>query len=93
MGRRDYFEGGLTQSISGPVQSAEELFQLGLNYATGRNAAYNLVTAHKWFSIAAMRGSKRAKSLRTEIASELSKAELRKAQRDARGWLKRNRMV
>ena len=93
MGRRDYFEGGLTQSVTGPVQSADELFQLGLNYATGRQVTYNLVTAHKWLSIAAMQGSKRARRLRTEIAGELTRAELRKAQRDARSWLKRNRML
>ncbi len=93
MGRRDYFAGGMTQPVSGAVQSAEELFQLGLSYATGRNGNYNLVSAHKWFSIAALCGSTRAKRFRAEIASELTKAELRKAQRDARNWLKRNRII
>lgn len=93
MGRRDYLEAGLTLSPPDISKTPEELFQMGLNHATGRNAAYNLVAAHKWFSIAAVRGSQRAKNFRSELARELSKADLRKAQREARTWLKRHNVI
>ncbi len=90
MGRRDYLEAGLTLSRPDWGKTPEELFQMGLNHATGRNATFNLVAAHKWFSIAAVRGSSRARSFRSELARELSRADLRKAQREARAWLKQH---
>ena len=90
MGRRDYLEAGLTLHPTDIAPTPDELFQRGLAHATGRNAPYNLVAAHKWFSIAALHGSRRAKHFRTELARELSRAELRKAQREARAWLKRH---
>jgi hypothetical protein len=49
-----------------------------------------LVSAHKWFNIAAMNGCKDAVRLRHEIAAELSKDEIAAAQRDARDWVARH---
>jgi uncharacterized protein len=66
------------------------LVELGLMYASGRDVPADLVTAHQWFNIAAMRGDKEAVRLRREIAAEMSDAEIGAAQRAARDWLKAN---
>jgi TPR repeat protein len=68
--------------------SADELFELGMMYSSGRSVAADLVTAHKWFNLAAMRGSAEAVRLRREVAAEMSDAEIGQAQRAARDWLK-----
>jgi uncharacterized protein len=67
---------------------AETLLQMGLVYATGRDVGQDLIAAHKWFNLAALKGSQLAKQYRMEIASELGRAELREAQRQAREWLR-----
>ena len=67
---------------------AEALLHMGLTYSTGRNVDPDLVAAHKWFNLAALKGSRRAKTYRMEIASELSSQDLRQAQRQAREWLR-----
>jgi TPR repeat protein len=47
----------------------------------------DLITAHKWFNLAAMRGNSDAVRLRREIAEEMSASEIASAQRAARDWL------
>jgi TPR repeat protein len=68
--------------------SADEMFELGMSYASGRDVPADLVEAHKWFNLAAMKGSEDAIRLRREVASEMSDAEIGRAQRAARDWLK-----
>jgi TPR repeat protein len=68
--------------------TTDTLVELGLMYASGRSVPSDLVTAHKWFNIAAMRGNKEAVRLRREIAAEMSDSEIGAAQRAARDWLK-----
>lgn len=65
----------------------DALFELGLLYATGLDVPVDLVTAHKWFNLAAMRGNHAALDYRKDIASEMSSAEIAEAQRQAREWL------
>jgi TPR repeat protein len=65
---------------------AQEFFDLGMMCAAGASAP-DLVSAHKWFNLAAMHGNKQANALRTEIAAELSENEIATAQRAARDWL------
>ena len=67
--------------------SSEALFELGLMYATGRSVETNLVSAHKWFNLAAMRGNRDAVRYRREIAAEMSEADIAEAQRAARDWM------
>jgi uncharacterized protein len=67
----------------------DALFELGLMYCVGREVALDLVSAHKWFNLAAMRGNTDAKRYRMEIAYEMSKAQIAEAQRQAREWLAR----
>ena len=57
-------------------------------YASGREVPVDLITAHKWFNIAAMKGHAEAAQLRREIAAEMKDAEIGQAQRAARDWLK-----
>jgi TPR repeat protein len=68
--------------------SADELFDLGMMHSSGRETAIDLVTAHKWFNIAAMKGHAEAARLRREVATEMTDAEIGQAQRAARDWLK-----
>jgi TPR repeat protein len=68
----------------------DALFELGLMYCAGRDVDLDLVSAHKWFNLAAMRGNEDAKRYRMEIAHEMSKAEIAEAQRQAREWLARH---
>ncbi len=70
--------------------SPDAFFELGMTYSSGRLVPIDLVTAHKWFNLAAMKGHAEAASLRREIAAEMSDSEIGQAQRAARDWLKAN---
>ena len=65
----------------------DALFELGMTHSVGREGAIDLVAAHKWFNLSALRGNEEAKRYRMEIAGEMSKAEIAEAQRQAREWL------
>ena len=68
------------------------LAMLALLTCAGAQAAceevqMNLVEAHKWFNIAATRGSEDAARRRRELAVEMSPSEIALAQRQAREWI------
>jgi len=67
---------------------ADDFFGLGMSYSSGAGVAVDLVQAHKWFNIAAMRGHADGARLRKEIAEQMADAEIGCAQRAARDWLK-----
>jgi uncharacterized protein len=69
-------------------QNGDTLYELGMMHAAGRNDPADLVSAHKWFNLAAMKGHAEAARMRREIAAEMSDAEIGQAQRAARDWLK-----
>jgi hypothetical protein len=69
---------------------ADACFERGMMYSSGRDVAVDMIEAHKWFNIAAMRGKRDATGLRREIAEQMSDAEIGAAQRAARDWLKAN---
>src|SRR5665811_487804 len=69
-------------------KDADGCFALGMNYSAGAGVAVDLIEAHKWFNIAAMRGHADAAQLRREIAEQMADAEIGRAQRAARDWLK-----
>jgi TPR repeat protein len=71
----------------GATAQADILFELGMMYATGRDCDADLVTAHKWFNIAAIKGSTRAAELRSELSATMSKPEIARALREAREWM------
>jgi len=71
----------------GSSAQADILFELGLMYASGRDCAIDMVAAHKWFNIAAIKGSERAAALRSELAGSMTKPEIAQALREAREWM------
>lgn len=79
--------GGAEAPISTEA-SCETFYDLGLMHASGRAGAADLVSAHKWFNIAAMKGHADAARMRRELAAEMTDAEIGQAQRAARDWLK-----
>ena len=76
-----------TSDVASAGCAPDALFELGLMYCAGRDVELDLVTAHKWFNLAAMRGNEDAKRYRMEIAREMSKMQIADAQRQAREWL------
>lgn len=62
-------------------------FELGIDYSCGRKGVSDLIEAHKWFNIAALRGDVEAARRRQEIALEMSTMDIAAAQRRAREWL------
>ncbi|MCC0039784.1 MAG: sel1 repeat family protein [Brucellaceae bacterium] len=66
---------------------ADILFELGMMYATGRDCDVDMIAAHKWFNIAAIKGSERAAELRSELSATMTKPEIAQALRDAREWM------
>lgn len=75
-------------SMGQTAVNAESFFELGLSFATGRDVSTDLVAAHKWFNLAAMKGNHEAARYRQEIAAEMSGAQVAEAQRAAREWLR-----
>lgn len=78
------------QSDGGQGGATDGLFELGLLHCTGRDGAQNLVEAHKWFNLAALRGNDAAKTYRGELAREMSRQQVAQAQKLAREWLQRH---
>lgn len=64
-------------------------FARGMIHSAGAGVPVDLVEAHKWFNIAALRGHRHAAQLRREIAEQMSDSEIGCAQRAARDWLAR----
>jgi len=76
-----------TASLGEAPAGADAFYQLGMMYSIGRSVPVDLVAAHKWFNIAALRGSGDATRLRREVADQMSESEIAAAQRAARAWL------
>jgi TPR repeat protein len=74
-------------SLGEAPAGADTFFQLGMMYSIGGSVPVDLVSAHKWFNIAALRGSEDAIRLRREVADQMSESEISAAQRAARAWL------
>ena len=73
------------------AREAEELYNLGLAYSTGAGVSTDLVTAHKWFNIAATLGYESARDYRAQLAQEMTAGQIALAQRLARQWLSAHR--
>ena len=85
MARFEILEQGV--GVMGASAQADILFELGLMYATGRDCEVDVVAAHKWFNIAAIKGSARAAELRSELSTAMSKTDIARALREAREWM------
>ncbi len=69
--------------------SANEFYRVALMYSEGSDVAIDLVSAHKFFNLAATRGHRDAKICRQEMAEMMSQVEIQTAQRAARDWMKK----
>ena len=85
MARFEVLDGNL--GSMGATAQADILFEMGLMYATGRDCETDLVAAHKWFNIAAIKGCDHAAELRAEISHSMTKMQLARALREAREWM------
>ena len=84
------FQGLIDTNAAAPVEATsvcDILFEQGLYWASGRSGVVDLVAAHKWFNLAAVKGRADAARLRREIAEIMSDDEIALAQRDARAWM------
>lgn len=84
------FQGQFEIDTAMPVEAGANpdlLFDLGMLFAAGRGAPIDLVAAHKWFNLAALKGRVDAIQQRREIAELMSPAEIAAAQREARAWM------
>lgn len=84
------FHGQIDLDTTTPVQATaipDLLFERGLYWASGRSGVVNLVAAHKWFNLAALKGRTDAIPLRREVAELMSEVEIAAAQREARAWI------
>jgi uncharacterized protein len=84
------FQGQIDLDTAIPVQATaipDVLFERGLYWASGRSGVVNLVAAHKWFNLAALKGRAEAIELRREVAELMSEVEIAMAQREARAWI------
>jgi hypothetical protein len=84
------FQGAIDQGNAIPVDASaipDVLFERGLYWASGRSGVVNLVAAHKWFNLAALKGRTDAIQWRREVAEMMSEVEIAAAQREARAWI------
>jgi TPR repeat protein len=84
------FQGHFNLDAAVPVETGangDVLFDLGMLYASGRSGLVDLVAAHKWFNLAALKGRVDAIALRREVAEMMSDLEIAMAQREARAWM------
>lgn len=84
------FQGLIDTDAAAPVEASavcDTLFEQGLYWASGRAGVVDLVAAHKWFNLAALKGRTDAARLRREVADMMSEDEIALAQRDARAWM------
>jgi uncharacterized protein len=80
-------ENSTNNDITTMTANAESCLAMGMKYCIGHGVAQNNITAHKWFNIAAIKGSDKAKSYRLELSQEMTASEIAEAQRQARQFL------
>ena len=80
-------ENSIDNDITTMTANAESCLAMGMKYCIGHGVAQNNITAHKWFNIAAIKGSDKAKSYRLELSQEMTASEIAEAQRQARQFL------
>ncbi len=77
-------ESRLADAASG---DPDALYDLGVAYSTGSGVEVDMIEAHKWFNLAALKGSEAAMMCRADISDEMTAREVAEAQKMARAWL------
>lgn len=86
MARREFVSVD-TMEFAAEGGQSDALLELGLAYCTGRDGKVDLIQAHKWFNLAALRGNQDAKRYRAELSRDMSRQDVARAQKLAREWL------
>ncbi|MEM1140384.1 MAG: SEL1-like repeat protein [Pseudomonadota bacterium] len=73
--------------VTDPELTGEALYNLGIQYSTGQGVDLDYIEAHKYFNLAALKGNDEARSWRSQLAEEMTPAQVAEAQRQARAWL------
>jgi hypothetical protein len=90
-GERVMFQGQVDVEGATPVDAGampDVLFERGIYWASGRSGIVDLIAAHKWFNLAALKGRSDAAVMRREVAELMSDAEIATAQREARAFMR-----
>lgn len=73
--------------------TADDCLDLGVAFSCGTGGLpIDLIEAHKWFNLAALRGSEQGQAMRAEIAEEMTAREIAEAQRQARAVIAASQM-
>ena len=80
----------LDGAVAAEQANGDVLFELGVLHASGRAGEVDLIAAHKWFNLAALKGRSDAIAMRREVADMMSEADIAAAQREARAWMAAN---
>lgn len=84
-GNARFLQAQLAKAFEGET---EAFYELGVAYSVGKDGIdIDLVEAHKWFNLAALKGDERAKEDRREVAYDMTSEEIAEAQRNARAFL------
>lgn len=75
------------------ILNADDMYRMGLDASTPGATDYDIVEAHKWFNLAAMKGNGEARIYRKELLLEMTTEQVAEAQRVAREWLSSRRAV
>src|ERR1700744_3541736 len=78
------FQGTFDLDAATPIDASalsDVLFERGIYWASGRSGLVDLVAAHKWFNLAALKGRVDAIALRREIAEMMADVEIAMGQR------------
>jgi TPR repeat protein len=63
-------------------------YTLGVAFSTGSHGVNcDMIEAHKWFNLAAVKGHEEASWCRADVSEEMTAREIAEAQRRAREWL------
>jgi TPR repeat protein len=67
---------------------SDACYDLGVAYSCGTGGVdVDLIEAHKWFNLAALRGNEEAQFCRADVAEEMTGRQIAEAQRMARAWI------
>jgi hypothetical protein len=73
---------------SAALGDIEATYTLGVAFSTGSHGVgCNLIEAHKWFNLAAVKGHAESQMCRADISDEMTAREIAEAQRRAREWI------
>lgn len=90
MGHSSKTQAFLTESRMRDAMAGDSdaCFELGVSFSAGVDGCdLDLIQAHMWFNLAAVRGNDRAVEARHEVSEEMSAREIVEAQKMARALL------